>query len=141
MLLENRSKLWERFKSGVPLTINSKDNDVSAKDNEFICSLYEKFNEYLDNEEVDMELLAKEMGINRSLFFQKVKVLTDNSPYELLKSYRLQKAAEFLLKDEYNVNEVCMMTGFKSRTHFSRLFKEKYGVSPSKYKESMTSAS
>lgn len=141
MLLENRSKLWERFESGVPLTINSKDNDVSAKDNEFICSLYEKFNEYLDNEEVDMELLAKEMGINRSLFFQKVKVLTDNSPYELLKSYRLQKAAEFLLKDEYNVNEVCMMTGFKSRTHFSRLFKEKYGVSPSKYKESMTSAS
>ena len=31
------------------------------------------------------------------------------------------------LKEEYNVNEVCMMTGFKSRTHFSRLFKEKYG--------------
>lgn len=137
-LLDNRSKLWERFQSGVPLKIGSNLNDFSAKDTEFICSLYEKFNEYLDNEEVDMELLAKEMGINRSLFFQKVKALANDSPYELLKSYRLQRAAELLVKDEYNVNEVCMMTGFKSRTHFSRLFKEKYGVSPSKYKDTVT---
>ena len=133
-LLDNRTKLWERFQSGVPLAIGSDENKISAKDNEFICSLYAKFNEYLDNEEVDMELLAKELGINRSLFFQKVKALTNDSPYELMKNYRLQRAAELLVKDEYNVNEVCIMTGFKSRTHFSRLFKEKYGISPSKYK-------
>lgn len=136
-LLDNRTKLWERFQSGVPLGIGRDENKISAKDNEFLCSLYAKFNEYLDNEEVNMELIAREIGINRSLFFQKVKALTNGSPYELLKNYRLQRAAELLVKDEYNVNEVCMMTGFKSRTHFSRLFKEKYGVSPSKYKASV----
>ena len=65
------------------------------------------------------------------------QTLTNDSPFELLKNYRLQRAAELLVKEEYNVNEVCMMTGFKSRTHFSRLFKEKYGVAPSKYKESV----
>lgn len=136
-LLDNRAKLWERFQSGVPLNIAANENEVSAKDNEFICALYAKFNEYVDDECVDMELLAKEIGVNRSLFFQKVKALTNDSPFELLKNYRLQRAAELLVKEEYNVNEVCMMTGFKSRTHFSRLFKEKYGVAPSKYKESV----
>ena len=136
-LLDNRAKLWERFQSGVPLNIAANENEVSAKDNEFICAFYAKFNEYVDDECVDMELLAKEIGVNRSLFFQKVKALTNDSPFELLKNYRLQRAAELLVKEEYNVNEVCMMTGFKSRTHFSRLFKEKYGVAPSKYKESV----
>ena len=39
-LLDNRAKLWERFQSGVPLNIAANENEVSAKDNEFICALY-----------------------------------------------------------------------------------------------------
>ena len=99
-LLDNRAKLWERFQSGVPLNIAANESEVSAKDNEFICALYAKFNEYVDDECDDMELLAKEIGVNRSLFFQKVKALTNDSPFELLKNYRLQRAAELLVKEE-----------------------------------------
>jgi len=32
-----------------------------------------------------------------------------------------------------SVNEVCVMTGFKSRTHFAKVFKEKYNIPPGKY--------
>ncbi len=131
-LLHNRQQLRERFQVGIPL-VYGKDQNTSAKDNEFMLQLYELFNENLSNEDVDLDMIARELGQNRSMFFKKVKVITNTSPYELLKEYRLKKAAEMLQSGEYNVSEVCMMTGFKGRSHFSRVFKERYNVAPSKY--------
>ena len=89
--------------------------------------------ENLDNQDFDLNSLAKELYLNRTHFYQKVKVLTNQTPFELLKMYRLKKAAEFLVQKNLSVNEVFVMTGFKSRTHFTKIFKEKYEVSPGKY--------
>ena len=89
--------------------------------------------ENLDNQDFDINTLAKELYLNRTHFYQKVKVLTNQTPFELIKIYRLKKAAQFLVQQKLSVNEVFLMTGFKSRTHFTKIFKEKYNVSPSKY--------
>lgn len=75
------------------------------------------------------------MYLNITHFYQKVKVLTNQTPFELIKMYRLKKAAQLLVQEKLSVNEVFIMTGFKSRTHFTKIFKEKYNVSPSKYTE------
>ncbi len=135
-LLNSRQILRERFQIGIPLVMG-RNSDTSAKDNEFMASLYELFNQQLDNEDINLDETAKAIGQNRSIFFKKVKSITNRSPYELLKEYRLQRATEFLTSGEYNVNEVCVMVGFKDRSHFSRLFKERYGVAPSKYVKSI----
>ncbi|MFI3280906.1 MAG: response regulator [Rikenellaceae bacterium] len=135
-LLNNRQRLRERFEVGIPLNYG-KNSNTSAKDNEFMAQLYELFNKYLADEEISLNDIAMELGQNRSMFFKKVKVITNTSPFELLKEYRLKRAAELLQDGEHNVNEVCMMTGFKDRSHFSRLFKEKYNMSPSKWREQM----
>lgn len=135
-LLNSRQILRERFQIGIPLVMGRK-NDTSAKDNEFMASLYELFNQQLDNEEINLDETAKAMGQNRSMFFKKVKSITNRSPYELLKEYRLQRASELLQSGEYNINEICTMVGFKDRSHFSRLFKDKYGIAPSKYLKSI----
>lgn len=132
VLLQKVEQLRERFRS--PLPLHKEESDAgSSKDRKLIERLYELFEENLDNENVEVESFLKELGLNRSVFFAKIKALTQLSPYELLKKFRLDRAAELLKSGEYNVNEVCMMTGFKSRTHFSRLFKDTFGVTPSKY--------
>ena len=131
-LLKGRQHIKDRFQSGLPLK-QMNLSGVSEKDTELLSILYQKFEENLDNDELEISNLAPELGLNRSLFFSKIKALTDISPYELLKNYRLQRAAELLSDGKHNVSEVCDLTGFKSRTHFSRSFKEKYNVSPSKF--------
>lgn len=136
-LLKNRQQLRERFQIAIPLTQNAETH-ANAQDAAFLEQLYALFEKNLDNEDIELDNLCPELGINRSMFYQKVKAITNDSPYALLKQYRLKRAAELLETREYNVNEVCMTTGFKSRTHFSRLFKEQYGVSPSKYADSVT---
>ncbi len=131
-LLTNRKQLRERFQINMPI-VYGETSSMRAKDNDFLEQLYQIFADNLDNEELDVELIVGEFGINRNLFFQKVKAITNASPRELLLTYRLKRAAEYLQSGEHNVNEVCDLTGFKSRSHFSRLFKEKYEVSPSQY--------
>ncbi len=131
-LLHNRQLLRERFQIGIPL-VYGKEVSNSALDNEFMQRLYKLFDENLSNEDVNMSNLARELGKNRSLFFKKVKSITNSSPAELLKDYRLKRGAELLQKGELSVNEICYSIGFKDRSHFSRAFKEKYGLPPSKF--------
>ena len=130
-LLNTRKQLRERYQVGIPLT--KENNKNNRNDNAFLEKLYSLIEENLDNQEFDLNNLARELYLNRTHFYQKVKVLTDHTPFELLKNYRLKKAGDFLLENKFSVNEVYMMTGFKSRTHFTKIFKEKFGVSPSKY--------
>ena len=136
-ILRNRKQLRERYQIELPLTLTAgKDN---SNDNAFLEKLYSLMAENLDNQELDLDHFAKDLYLNRTHFYQKVKTLTNYTPFELLKVYRLKKAAEFLVEGKLSVNEVYMMTGFKSRTHFSKLFKEKYEVTPGKYAAEMVS--
>jgi signal transduction histidine kinase/DNA-binding response OmpR family regulator/ligand-binding sensor domain-containing protein len=130
-LLVIRKQLRERFQVGIPLT--KENNKNNRNDNAFLEKLYSLIEENLDNQEFDLNNLARELYLNRTHFYQKVKELTDQTPFELLKMYRLKKAAEFLAQKGMSVNDVFMMTGFKSRTHFTKVFKEKYNISPGKY--------
>ncbi|WP_158285107.1 hybrid sensor histidine kinase/response regulator transcription factor [Arenibacter aquaticus] len=135
-LLTNKQRLRERFEIGIPLT---KDNNINSRnDNAFLEKLYHLMAENLDNQNLDMDQFARKLYLNRTHFYQKVKALTNKTPFEMLKMYRLKRAAELLVQEpDVSVNDVYTMTGFKSRTHFSKLFKETYGVSPGKYVDSL----
>ena len=130
-LLLNRRQLRERFQIDFPLTLDKSEEH--SKDQAFLEKLYGLMAKNLDNQQLDINTFAKELYLNRTHFYQKVKALTNETPFELLKAYRLKKAAEILVQQQRSVNEVYTMTGFKSRTHFSKLFKEKYGITPGKY--------
>lgn len=135
VLLTNRKQLRDRFLVDIPLTFSNEKN--LHLDNEFLEKLYQLMSENLDNQDLDIDNFAKELYLNRSYFYQKVKALTNQTPFELLKMYRLKKAAEMLIQKEVSVNDVYLMTGFKSRTHFSKIFKEVYNVTPGKYASEM----
>ncbi len=130
-LLLNRKQLRERYQIGIPLT--KENNKNNANDNAFLEKLYNLMAENLDNQDLDINKFARELFLNRTLFYKKVKDLTNHTPFELLKLYRITKGAELLVQEQLSVKEAALRTGFKSRTHFTRLFKEKYGTTPGKY--------
>lgn len=64
----------------------------------------------------------------------KLKKLVNLSASDFIKTIRIQRATH-LLKAGGSVSEVAFQVGFKDPSYFSRVFKEKFGVSPSEYKE------
>ncbi len=130
-LLLNRKQLRERFNIDIPLKLSKNDED--AGNHVFLEKLYTLMDENLDNLDLDLDHFAKVISLNRTHFYQKVKAITNCTPYELMREYRIKKASELLLHENKSIKEVILMTGFKSRSHFSNTFKNKYGVSPGQY--------
>lgn len=95
-----------------------------------------KFRQVLEtsyaNPEFTLEDMAGGMGLEKRQLQRKLKALLDTSPTEYLRSFRLQKATELLLKGK-TVSQTYEMTGFSGISHFSRCFKACYGVVPSQY--------
>ena len=102
-------------------------------DTTFLDKLYHILDKNIENQDLDVEHLVKELYMNRTDFYKKVKVVTNYTPYELIKNFRIKKAADLLVEKQLSVNEVFMMTGFKSRPHFNKQFKEIFGVPPGAY--------
>jgi YesN/AraC family two-component response regulator len=76
--------------------------------------------------------ICQAVNLERTQVYRKVKALTGMSPSQLIKDLRLRKAKELLLEKEKNVSEVAYECGFKDVSYFSKVFKEQFGVSPSK---------
>lgn len=87
--------------------------------------------ENLDDPELNISRLSKEIGVGRSQFFIKIKNITGLTVSEMIKGIRLKKAYEYLSTGDYNVSEVCYQVGFKNISHFTRCFKLQFGYLPS----------
>ena len=54
------------------------------------------------------------------------------TPGKWLLEKRLEYSYYLLETTDQSVDDICMDSGFENRTHFIRVFKNKYGVSPGK---------
>ncbi len=62
------------------------------------------------------------------------------SPIAYLNSIRLKNALYFLTETTYTIDEISQRIGFDNSFYFSRLFKKKYGVSPTEYRKKYSSS-
>ncbi|WP_395377244.1 two-component regulator propeller domain-containing protein [Marinicella sp. W31] len=79
-------------------------------------------------------ILAENMAVSERQLQRKVKALTDLSPMDMLREFRLMKS-KLMLKDGYQVGLVSDACGFNSVSYFSRCFKAQFGMSPKKYQQ------
>ncbi len=57
------------------------------------------------------------------------------SPAELILERRLERATELLRDSAGSVSEVAYAVGFKSVSHFTKRFRERFNVTPSTYSD------
>lgn len=110
--------------------------EMLANEKEKIDPLLEKFykamSENMENPMFGVEEMSVCLHISRVQLHRKLKTLTGLTATELMRNYRLNKAA-ILLKNGATSSEAAYKTGFDSASYFSKCFKELYGVSPSSF--------
>lgn len=89
-----------------------------------------KFIENNFQNDISVEDIADICGLNRSYFGTVFKELMGKTTQEYLLSYRMAKAAELLRQPQYTVGDIGNAVGYQNPLHFSRAFKNVYGISP-----------
>ncbi|SPL72105.1 AraC family transcriptional regulator [Acinetobacter stercoris] len=79
--------------------------------------------------------LANLAGLSRSVFASRFVALVGEPPFRYLIGLRLDKAAELLQQTKRTIFQVAEDTGYASEAAFSRAFKQRFGSSPSYWRQ------
>ncbi len=88
----------------------------------------------------NVQALANEVAMSRSPFAAKFTALVGEPPLAYLTRWRMQLAAELLLRERLNVSEVAGRIGYESEAAFSKAFKRHYGQSPLAFRRQQENA-
>ena len=84
---------------------------------------------------ITVEDMANQLNLDRSYFGKIFKETMGQSPQEFLIRYRMSKAAELLKTTDLSVKDISIKVGYPNQLHFSRAFKNIYGLSPRSYRQ------
>ncbi len=82
-------------------------------------------------QDMSLEEIAYYTGRSLSTFKRDFKKCSSLTPQKWIIRRRLQAAHNLIASGNKNISEICFDVGFKNLSHFSRIYKDTYGVSPS----------
>ncbi|MGB7842428.1 MAG: AraC family transcriptional regulator [Salinimicrobium sp.] len=85
------------------------------------------------NQNFSVEHLAKEVGTNVNKLQENFKYMFDLTVNKYMQQVKLEAAKEMLSNSDHNISQIVSQIGLNNRSYFSKIFKEKYGVSPNYY--------
>lgn len=85
-----------------------------------------------------VQTLANAVAMSRSPFAAKFTALVGEPPLAYLTRWRMQLAADLLLRERLNVSEVARRVGYEAEAAFSKAFKRQFGQSPLAFRRQQT---
>ncbi len=115
---------------------SSKFQDVrtSKRLRDFYMKEAMSFIEQNYQRDFSIEDIATFCGLNRSYFGRIFRETMGDNPRTFLLQYRMAKAAQLLKETKIPIQEISPMVGYPNQLHFSRAFKNLYGISPRNYR-------
>lgn len=138
-LLLIRQKIANKFTTKNQIsesyTLELSDSDIfSERDRRFFKKLTAWLEANFSNDELQRQDAASALAISERQLNRKLKALTGYSFNDLLRKYRLNRAAKAIIAGK-QISLVAYESGFKTPAYFSTRFKEEFGVSPSSFVE------
>lgn len=134
-LIKRESDLKEYYSSIFSSFKVENGNCIHKEDQEFLDKVIETIEKNITNPDLSVELLSSDLGYSTRQFYRKLKPITDKSPADIIKEYRLTMAERLLLTKNYTIEEIMDKTGFNNRGTFYKLFSERFGMPPRQYRE------
>lgn len=107
----------------------------SAIDHEFILKISKYISENVDAQ-LSLNSVADAFYISPSHLSKIFKKSTGTNFSEFIIGKKFERAAELLLKNkDMEINELSEKIGYQNISYFTRLFKEKYGMTPLQYRK------
>lgn len=89
------------------------------------------------HKDIDIQEIAKNLGIGYSLFRKEFKEYTGYAPARYFQELKLRKAKELLTETLLPIKEISYKLNFSSYEYFLSFFKNRVGTTPTEYRDSV----
>ncbi len=90
----------------------------------------------LDDEQLSVPYLARQMAVSERQLFRLIKESTGLSPNQVILEIRLNKALHLLQKDlDLSIGDIARQVGISNTSYFTSVFKKRFGQIPSELKK------
>ena len=135
-LISQRERLKKSYKSRYLMagagTANLFSHLVSS-DDKFLMKATDFITRNLSDPALSIDRFSEHMAMSHSQLYRKLRALVDSTPSEMIRSLRLQRAAELLVRHTGNISEIAYEVGFNNPSYFSECFRKHFGYLPSEY--------
>lgn len=131
-LLDRQRRLYEHLHAEFSASAPLHTPGAAVQSDPFLVKLYAILDSRLEDPGFGVTQLVREIGMSNSSLNRKLKTLTDLPAVELIRNYRLKKAAS-LLADGVPVSEAAYVVGFDNLSYFAKCFKDLYQMPPREF--------
>ncbi|GAB4017235.1 hybrid sensor histidine kinase/response regulator transcription factor [Spirosoma koreense] len=129
-LLSHKQKLRDYYR--LQLAQPDPARPINQVEDAFLHRVYTLLEEHLSDPSLDVDWLAGQVAMSRKTLYRKIHSLVQLAPNELIRQYRLRKAAD-LLRAGHTASQTAYLVGFKTPSYFTIVFKEFYQKTPTEF--------
>lgn len=111
----------------------SSMEDEETDNEEFLMKVNRLIEKNFSTEKYTIAQLSKDIGMSKTRFSNKIKEITKMPPSTYILAFKMDKARELLLRQEYSITEIATFLGFCDAKYFTKKFKECNNHTPSDY--------
>ncbi|SFR31347.1 AraC-type DNA-binding protein [Robiginitalea myxolifaciens] len=111
---------------------------LSAGDIKKIYQLSEYIVDNISNP-LTIKIMSEQSGLSPKKLQLGFKMLYSTTINEYVKKVKLEISRDYLRSTELSISEIVYLVGIRSRSYFSKIFSEHYGLLPSEYRKKIKS--
>ena len=135
----SESLLELKFREALMIILTDPDNlDLKAYLQQLSSPQYDPFQQIVEANclyNLSLEDYAKMLNLSLSSFKRHFVSVYKSSPGQWLQTKKLNHSYKLLLNTNKPITDISFESGFENSTHFSHLFKKRFGASPLNYRK------
>jgi DNA-binding response OmpR family regulator len=132
LVFKCRNSIENRKQVIIANLVDNVESKFDSRDQKFLIQIKEFINKNIANDELALSDFALEFPMSVSSIQKNIKRICGQSLFKLIIDMRLQKAKNMISANAAPISEVLYHCGFNNHNHFTKKFKDKYGILPSK---------
>jgi signal transduction histidine kinase/ligand-binding sensor domain-containing protein/DNA-binding response OmpR family regulator len=129
-LISRQQKLRDQYRQ--QFSQPDTPSPINIVEDAFLHRVYELLENHLSDPLLNVDWLADQLAMSRKTLYRKIHSLVQLNPHELIRQYRLRKAAD-LLRAGHSASQTAYLAGFKTPSYFTMVFKEFYQKTPTEF--------
>src|SRR5690606_29197243 len=121
-LIKNQNELKQSYSK--KYIVEPSKITISSTDEALLKKAMEHIEKNISNIDYNVESFVSDMGIGRTLLYQKINDILGMSIKEFIMDIRMKRAAQLLQESDLTISEISYSIGFNNPKHFSICFKK-----------------